>query len=327
MSAVFKSIASYIPSNVLTNTDLEKLVDTNDDWISKRTGIKERRIADSSQKTSDLAFFAAQDAIKRASLEPSDIDLIIVATITPDYFCMPSTACIVANKLGIKNVAAFDISAACSGFIYALSTAKAFIDSGMAKNALVIGAETLSRITDYNDRGTCILFGDGAGACILSAGEGKGVFDISLGSDGEFADFLETPLSCNNAPNMPLSSAGEISFMHMKGNETFKVAVKTLTSDIMKVLNRNNLTQNDVHLFIPHQANYRIIKAVGDAIELDDGKLVLTLENFGNTSAASIPMAMAKAFDDGRLADGDLVLLSAFGGGLTWGSALVYFNA
>lgn len=327
MKAIFKSIASYIPENILTNDDLAKIVDTNDEWISKRTGIKERRVANSDEKTSDLAYKAALKAIERAGIDASDIDLILLATITPDYFCMPSTACLVAAKLGIKNIPAFDISAACSGFVYGLSVAKAYVESGMAKNVLLIGAETITRVMDYNDRSTCIIFGDGAGACIISAGEGKGVLDVSLGADGEFSDFIQTPLNSTNSHQNILNSAGDVAFMQMKGNETFKVAVKTLSSDVIKILERNSITANDIDFYIPHQANLRIISAVGDAIKLPEGKLVLTLENYGNTSAASIPMAIAKTYDDGKLKDGSLVLINAFGGGLTWGSSLFYFNS
>lgn len=326
MKAIFKSIASYIPETILTNEDLSKIVDTTDEWISKRTGIKERRIANSDEKTSDLAYKAGLKALERAKVDASQIDLVLLATITPDYFCMPSTACIVAAKLGIKNIPAFDISAACSGFVYGLSVAKAYVESGMAKNVLLIGAETISRVMDYNDRSTCIIFGDGAGACVIGAGEGNGIVDVTLGSDGEFSDFIQTPLNSTNSHTNILQSAGDVSFMQMKGNETFKVAVKTLSGDISKVLNRNNLTIQDVDFFVPHQANMRIISAVGDAIKLPDGKLVQTLENYGNTSAASIPMAIAKTYDDGLLKDGNLVLISAFGGGLTWGSSLFYFN-
>lgn len=320
--AVFKSIGAYVPKRVLDNSELEKLVDTTDEWIYKRTGIKERRIADSGVLTSDLALWASLQAIDRAGIQKEDIDLIVFATITPDHFCMPSTACILADKLGIKNVTAFDISAACSGFIYALSIAKAYIESGMKKCVLVVGAETLSRIVDYTDRSTCILFGDGAGAAIIEATDRKdeAIIDIRTSSDGGYADFLITPLKRDKNGSL----CGP--FIQMKGNETFKLAVKTLSSDCINILQSNGLSPDDIDFFIPHQANYRIIKAVGESVGLPDEKIVLTVEKYGNTSAASIPMAINEVFESGRLKKGHLMLLDAFGGGLTWGSCLAYFG-
>jgi len=321
--AVFKSIGAYVPKKILSNEDLEKIVETNDEWILKRTGIKERRIAADDELTSDLALKASLSAIERANIKKEDIDLIVFATITPDFLCMPSTACILADKLGLKDVAAFDISAACSGFIYGLSVAKAYIESGMKKTVLVVGAETLSRIVDYTDRATCVLFGDGAGAAIITASETKenAILDIHTSADGGYSDFLVTPRSNGNTEN---ASCG--SYIKMKGNETFKLAVKTLSSDCVNMLADNNLEASNIDYFIPHQANYRIIKAVGESVGLSDDKVVLTVEKYGNTSAASIPMAINDMYESGRLKKGHLMLLDAFGGGLTWGSCLAYFD-
>jgi len=318
MYASFKSIGAYIPSEIRRNQWFIDRMDTTDEWITKRTGIKERRIANKDEETSDLGTKAAQLAISRAAISVNDIDLIVCATISPDYMCMPSTACLIAEKLGRKDVMALDISAACTGFIYALSVAKAFIESGMKKNVLIIGAEKLSNIVDYTDRTTCMLFGDGAGAAIISATQNKdeAIVDIQCSADGSQKDLLLTPSV----------QSSEASFMQMKGNETFKVAVRTLTSDVHKIMEKNNYKNSDIDLFVPHQANFRIIKAVGDALKFDEKQKVLTVEKYGNTSSASIPMAINECFEDGRLTKGKTLLLDAFGGGLTWGSAIVKFN-
>lgn len=326
MYAAFRSIGAYVPSKVLTNADLEAMVETSDEWITKRTGIKERHIAAKDETTSDMGVKAAEIAIERSGIDKSEIDLIVCATISPDYFCMPSTATIIADKLGLSKVTAFDISAACTGFVYALSVAKAFIESGMKKNVLIVGAEKLSAITDYSDRGTCILFGDGAGAAIISATSNKNeaIIDIHTGSDGSYADLLMTPNGGSGSIHDEAEASG--CFMKMKGNETFKVAVRTLTNDVVEILRDNNIDSKDIKHFVPHQANYRIIKAVGDALNLDDEQVVLTVEKYGNTSGASIPMAINDIYESGRLKSGELMLLDAFGGGLTWGSALVPFS-
>ena len=325
--AAFRSIGAYVPKRVLTNADFEKMVDTSDEWIVKRTGIKERHIAEDYESTSDMATKAAEVAIARANLEKEDIDLVVCATVTPDYFNMPSTACLISDKLGIKNVQAFDISAACSGFVYALSVAKAFVESGMKKNVLVIGAEKFSSIVDYRDRTTCILFGDGAGAAVISATTNKqeGFVDIHASADGSYWDFLITPSpgSVNPATHQAIEEG--LQFVKMKGNETFKLAVKTLTKDVKEILKKNNLKGEDIPHFVPHQANYRIIKAVGDSLGMRDDQVVLTVHKYGNTSAASIPMAINDIYEDGRLKKGELMLLDTFGGGLTWASALIPF--
>ena len=327
MYAKFHSIGAYAPAKVLSNFDLEKMVDTSDEWILKRTGISERRIAESDEVTSDMAAKASTIAIERAGLETSDIDLVVCATVTPDYFNMPATACIISDKIGIKNVQAFDISAACSGFVYALSVAKAFIESGMKKHVLIIGAEKFSSIIDYTDRGTCILFGDGAGAAVISATEDKseGIIDLHASADGSYADFLMTPAPGALHPVSQQVIDEGLNFVQMKGNETFKLAVKTLTKDVKDILAKNKIESKDIPHFVPHQANYRIIKAVGDALKMTEEQVVLTVGKYGNTSAASIPMAINEIYESGRLKKGELMLLDTFGGGLTWASALLPF--
>jgi 3-oxoacyl-[acyl-carrier-protein] synthase-3 len=321
MYASFKSIGAYVTPKILTNKDLEKIVDTTDEWITKRTGIKTRHIAEN-EVTSDLAYKAAIDALKNAGMNPNEIDMIIVATITPDYFTMPSTACVVAEKLG-TTAAAVDISAACTGFIYAMAHAKAFIESGIFKNILIIGAETLSKIVNWKDRTTCVLFGDGAGAAIISATENKdeAIIDIDINADGKYKDYLITP-----GRGVKYGCESDRIYLEMKGNETFKVAVKTLSQSVTDILKRNNMTSNDLDWFIPHQANYRIIDAVARAIKMPNEKSVLTVQKYGNTSSASIPMAINDLYKEGKIKKGDIMLLDAFGGGFTWGSAIVPFN-
>ncbi|WP_292655357.1 beta-ketoacyl-ACP synthase III [Nitratifractor sp.] len=325
--AAMRSIGAYVPPKILSNADLEKMVDTSDEWIVKRTGIRERHIADPDVATSDLAVEAARDAIARAGLEHEEIDLVLCATVTPDYFNMPSTACIISDKLGIRNVQAFDISAACSGFVYGLSIAKAFIESGMKRNVLLIGAEKFSSIVDYTDRSTCILFGDGAGAAVISATENRdeGIVDIHASADGSYADFLMTPAPGSVHPASCEVIEQGLQYVKMKGNETFKLAVKTLTKDVKEILEKNGIPAEKIDHFVPHQANYRIIKAVGDALKMREDQIIVTVEKYGNTSAASIPMAINDIYEEGRLRYGDLMLLDTFGGGLTWASALLPF--
>jgi len=326
--AAFRSIGAYAPEKILTNEELSSMVDTTDEWITKRTGIKERHIARKDETTSDMGVSAAKLAIERSGVDISEIDMIICATISPDYFCMPSTATVISKKLGLANVTAFDISAACTGFVYILSIAKAFIESGMKKNILIVGAEKLSAITDYTDRGTCILFGDGAGAAVISATENRdeAIIDIHTGADGTYADLLMTPNGGTGSPHDALEGEAGACFMQMKGNETFKVAVRTLTKDVVEILEENKIESSAVNHFIPHQANYRIIKAVGDALKMTKEQVVVTVPKYGNTSGASIPMAINDIYEAGELKSGELMLLDAFGGGLTWGSALVPFS-
>ncbi|EPZ2627808.1 beta-ketoacyl-ACP synthase III [Campylobacter coli] len=317
--ASLKSIASYVPEQILSNYDLEKIIDTTDEWITRRTGIKERRIASKDESTSDLGTKAAIKAIERANLKPQDIDAILVATLSPDYFTMPSTACKIAANLGLNGITAFDISAACSGFIYLLEQAKALAESGLKKNILIIGAEKASSIMDYTDRSICILFGDGAGAGVVSLDENNPIIDVHTASNGNYGDLLMTERSQESKEASSLA-------MRMKGNEVFKIAVQTLSNDVVEILSKNQILSEQIDLFIPHQANLRIIKAVQERLNLSDEKCVVTVQKYGNTSAASIPMAMNDAYEEGRLKKGNLILLDAFGGGFTWGSALLKFG-
>ncbi|GAA7786972.1 ketoacyl-ACP synthase III [Helicobacter pylori] len=325
--ASLKSIAMHVPSERVKNAEFQQFLDTSDEWIEKRTGIKERRFANDEEKSSDLGVIAAKQAIERAHLTPKDIDLVVVATLSPDFLAMPSTACVLSAKLGIENKPAFDISAACTGFIYLLSVAKAYVESGMYENVLIVGAEKTSSVLDFKDRGTCILFGDGAGACVIGRTKclKESVLDVQISANGNFSNYLYTPRTLKPTPFSVKEEALE-PFLCMKGNEVFKLAVKTLLKDVEIILEKNALKPEDVRLFIPHQANFRIIQAVREHLDFKDEQVVLTVHKYGNTSAASIPMAMCEAYEEGRLKKGDLMLLDAFGGGLTWGSALVYFG-
>ncbi|MGN8295670.1 ketoacyl-ACP synthase III [Helicobacter pylori] len=325
--ASLKSIAMHVPSERVKNAEFQQFLDTSDEWIEKRTGIKERRFANDEEKSSDLGVIAAKQAIERAHLTPKDIDLVVVATLSPDFLAMPSTACVLSAKLGIENKPAFDISAACTGFIYLLSVAKAYVESGMYENVLIVGAEKTSSVLDFKDRGTCILFGDGAGACVIGRTKRleESILDVQISANGNFSNYLYTPRTLKPTPFNTKEEASE-PFLRMKGNEVFKLAVKTLLKDVEMILEKNALKPEDVHLFIPHQANFRIIQAVREHLDFKDEQVVLTVHKYGNTSAASIPMAMCEAYEEGRLKKGDLMLLDAFGGGLTWGSALVYFG-
>ncbi|GAA7391068.1 ketoacyl-ACP synthase III [Helicobacter pylori] len=325
--ASLKSIAMHVPSERVKNAEFQKFLDTSDEWIEKRTGIKERRFANDEEKSSDLGVIAAKQAIERAHLTPKDIDLVVVATLSPDFLAMPSTACVLSAKLGIENKPAFDISAACTGFIYLLSVAKAYVESGMCENVLIVGAEKTSSVLDFKDRGTCILFGDGAGACVIGRTKRlkESILDVQISANGNFSNYLYTPRTLKPTPFNAKEEASE-PFLRMKGNEVFKLAVKTLLKDVEMILEKNALKPEDVRLFIPHQANFRIIQAVREHLDFKDEQVVLTVHKYGNTSAASIPMAMGEAYEEGRLKKGDLMLLDAFGGGLTWGSALVYFG-
>lgn len=320
------SIAAYAPEHILTNHDLEKMVETSDDWITKRTGIKTRHIA-KDEVTSDLGYKAAKLAIKRANLTIDDIDCIICATISPDYLCMPSTACRIADLLGIDDIMAFDISAACSGFIYLIEIAKSMVESGLKKNILIIGAEKLSSIVNWNDRTTCVLFGDGAGAAIISESKDENyIIDTHTSSDGSKGDLLITPGCGSKNPTSKFVLENNLQFIHMKGNEVFKTAINTLTNDVLKILEKNKISSEKINLFVPHQANLRIINAVKDRLNLSDNQCVVTVDKFGNTSSASIPMALNYAYENNNLKNGDLLLLDAFGGGFTWGSALIKFG-
>lgn len=316
-------VGSYVPKKVLTNHDLEKMVDTSNEWILDRTGIRERRIASEDEATSDLAFKASQVALRDAGIKPVDLDFIIVATVTPDML-FPSSACLVQQKLGVGGIFAFDISAACSGFVYALSVADQYIKSGLYRTGLVIGAEVFSRLVDWTDRSTCVLFGDGAGAAVLQADNGaRGIISTHLHSDGTLWDLLYVPGGGSRNPPSEGMLQNRLQYIKMRGNETFKVAVNTLSESIREVLKYNGLTSDDIKLFIPHQANLRIIQAVGKKLHIPIERFKVNLDIYGNTSAASIPIALYEAVKDGRVGDGDYILMGAFGGGLTWGAALI----
>jgi len=317
------STGSYLPQRVLKNSDLEKTVDTSDEWITERTGIRERRIADENQAASDLAYEASKTAIERAELKAEDIDLIIVATVTGDM-PFPSTACFLQNKLGAFNSAAFDVNAACSGFLYALYIADNFVKSGIHKKVLVVGTEVLSKVTDWDDRATCVLFGDGAGAVIIEpTDEDRGILSMHINSDGRMWELIQLPGGGSRNPASCDSVEQRLHYIKMKGNETFKVAVRTLEELVIKTLEENNLDSSRLSLLIPHQANLRIIQATAERLKLPMEKVIINLDRYGNTSAASIPIALDEAVENGRVKNGDYILLEAFGGGLTWASALV----
>ena len=323
MRARITGTGSYMPEKILTNADLEKMVDTNNEWIIARTGIEERRIAADNESTSDMAAIAAQRALEMAGVAAEEIDLIVVGTITGDY-PWPATACIVQAKIGAKKAFAYDLSAACSGFVYALSCANDFIRSGHGKKALVIGAETLSRSIDWTDRNTCVLFGDGAGAVVLEAGEDSaGILSCHLHSDGNYLELLYQP---GFGAKHPASAAGmeaRLQFLKMQGNEVFKVAVRSLTEVSIEALSAHGYTSKDVALFVPHQANRRILEATAKRLGLSDNQTYINVHKYGNTSGATIPVALDEANRAGMLKSGDLVLSAAFGGGFTWASALM----
>ncbi|NVN99183.1 MAG: ketoacyl-ACP synthase III [Geobacteraceae bacterium] len=314
---------SAVPDRILTNHDLEKMVDTSDEWITTRTGIKERRIASADEFTSTLATRAAKNALQMAGVSPADLDMIIVATVTPDY-PFPSTATLLQNNLGATNASAFDVSAACSGFIYALSIVDKFIRTGTIKTALVVGAEVLSRIVDWNDRNSCLLFGDGAGAAVIRGEESvSGILDTYMKSDGSHWDLLYQPAPGSRNPVSQTVIDERLTFIRMQGNEVFKLAVRAMEEAALKVLSAGNMTAADVDLFIPHQANRRIIDAIGKRLEVPDEKVYVNIDRFGNTSSASIPIALDEANRKGVLQPGNLLLLDAFGGGLAWGAVTV----
>ena len=313
------SVGSYQPDNIVTNEELEHKVDTSDEWIRTRTGIESRAIAEPTQATSDLAILAADAAIKRSGITKDEIDLIIVGTCTPDV-ATPNVGVIIQESLGLNSCPAFSIEAACSGFIYALNIANKFILSGESKCALVVGAETLSRITDWNDRNTCVLFADGAGAVILKPSEDTGIIYSEISADGTYADLLYVPYGTSRKP---IHEKENDYFLQMNGNEVFKVAVKKLESIAINTLKKNNLTADDIDWLIPHQANIRIIQAVAKRLGMPMEKVIVTLAEHGNTSAASIPLALDKAITDGRISKGDKILLQGFGAGFTWGTALL----
>ena len=309
----------YLPERIMDNAELEQMVDTSDEWIRSRTGVIKRHIAAEDEMTCDLAEHAARMAMEAASVSAEDVDLIIVATTTPDLV-FPSTACLLQERLGVRGSAAFDIQAVCTGFIYALSVADKFIKTGAANKALVVGAETLSRIIDWTDRDTCVLFGDGAGAVILEASEQPGIVSTFLHADGQHKDLLKVPVGIST--NYAAIQEGS-AYMQMQGNEVFKVAVNTLGRIVDETLAANNLEKKDIDWLVPHQANTRIISATAKKLDMPLEKVIVTIDQHGNTSAASVPLALDVAIRDGRIQRGDKLLLEAFGGGFTWGSALI----
>ncbi len=311
----------YLPERVMTNQEFEKIVDTSDEWIRERSGIKRRHIAAEGETTSDMAVAAAREAISAAGLENSDIDLIIVATTTPDKV-FPSTACIVQRRLGIRRIAAFDVHAACSGFIYGLDIADRFIRTGGAGCALLIGSETYSRILDWSDRSTCVLFGDGAGAVVLRAAREPGVISTHIHADGKHEDMLQVPAGISSGYKQVREEAA---YIHMNGHAVFRKAVSALGTIARETLDGNNIDKHDIAWFIPHQANLRIITAAAKKLDLPMERVVVTVEDHANTSSASIPLALDVAVRDGRIKRGELLLFEAFGAGLTWGSALVRY--
>ncbi|ALA57093.1 beta-ketoacyl-ACP synthase III [Nitrospira moscoviensis] len=322
MSARITGTGSYAPAKVLRNADLERMVATSDEWIRERTGIRERRIAASGEACSDLAVQAGRRALEAARLAAADLDMILLATCTGDY-PLPATACLVQHQLGATKAAACDLGAACSGFVYALSVADAYVKTGM-RHVLVIGAEVMSAMTDWTDRNTCVLFGDGAGAAVVSAADGEaGILSTHLRSDGNLSDLIAVPGGGSRMPPSEKVVAEKLHCIKMKGNETFKVAVRTLEDIARETLEVNGLRVEDLDLYVPHQANVRILKAVAERLGLPLDKVMLNLDRYGNTSAASIPIALDEAVRSGRIREGSLVMLGAFGAGLTWASALI----
>lgn len=313
----------YAPEKILTNFDLEKMVDTSDEWIVERTGIRERRIAEDGVPTSELAFQAAKNALADAKISPEEIDLIIVCTLTSDMV-IPSTACLLQDRLGAKRAAAFDLSAACSGFVYGISVGTQFIKSGVYKKVLVVAAETLSKLVDWTDRNTCVLFGDGAGAAVLGeVEEGYGILGIELGSDGAGGEFLTVPASGSLHPATAETVANKLHYIQMNGSEVFKFAIKIMGEAALKALRDAGLSAGDVDCLVPHQANIRIIKSAAKRLHMPMDKVIVNVERYGNTSAASIPIALAEAAKSGKIKKGDIVVLVGFGAGLTWASCVM----
>lgn len=304
MSAGILGMGKFIPEHVVTNTDLEKVMDTSDEWIRTRTGIEERRIADDDTDTSDMAFAAAEQAIQNAGLTPADIDLILVATVTPDH-PFPSVACMLQDRLGTRHVPSMDISAACSGFMYGMVTAKQFIDNNTFRHVLVVGVEKLSKITDWEDRGTAVLFGDAAAAAVLGhVSDGKGILSFELGADGSGGKYLYQ----------------EGKFLKMNGREVFKFAVRQMGESAVHVVEKAGLKKEDIDYLIPHQANIRIMEASRERLDIPEEKMIKTIQKYGNTSASSIPLALIDAVENGQINDGDVIVMVGFGGGLTWGA-------
>ncbi|MCX5688095.1 MAG: ketoacyl-ACP synthase III [Candidatus Omnitrophica bacterium] len=315
-------LGCYLPAKKLTNKDLEKIVDTSDEWIMTRTGIKERRIAPKEFAASDMGVEAAKSAIKDAGLKPEDIDLIIVATVTADM-AFPSTACIIQDKIGAINSAAFDINAACSGFVFGIVTAKQFVDSGLYKNVLVIGTEKMTNLVDWTDRSTCVLFGDGAGACIVGKSKARQIVSYFIGCDGSGSNLLRLPAGGSRTPTTEETVKNKLHFLKMEGNEVFKLAVKVMADAANKAITKAGLLCSEINLLIPHQANIRILMAVAKKMGLPEEKIFLNIEKYGNMSSASTAVALAEANREQRIKKGDIVALVAFGSGLTYGAVVI----
>jgi len=314
---------SYLPERVLTNKDLEKMVDTSDDWIVTRTGIRERRVCSNKEAASDLGIEAAKRALQDAKVKIEDIDLVIVATITPDMF-FPATACIIQTKLGIKNAAVFDLNAACTGFIYSLSTAQQFLQSGTYNTALIIATETLSKITDWKDRNTCVLLGDGAGAAVLRREKGEsGILSCYLDANGQYGDLLNMPAGGSRLPATTTTVRKRLHYLKMRGNETFRIAIPEMTKAVRRGLENCGLRVEDVALLIPHQANIRIIRALARRLSVPMEKVFVNIQTCGNTSAATVAIALDEANHQGKIKEGDIIELVAFGAGFTWGSCVI----
>ena len=323
--SVILGTGSYVPERVLTNADLEKMVDTSDQWIRARTGISERRVARADEATSHLSIHAANQALEAAEVRAEDIDLIIVTTLTPDTMC-PAAACWLQAHIGAHRAAAFDLNAACTGFVYGLQAADAYIRSGMMKKVLLVSADVMTRVTNWEDRGTCVLWGDGAGAVVIGASENgnRGVMDSRVYSDGKAGELIVVPGGGSRfAPMTPDDVHNKAHLLQMKGQETFKTAVRYFSDVCNETLERSGLTLDDVDVFIPHQANLRIIEAVAKRLKLSMEKVIVTINKYGNMSAATIPVALDESVREGKVRSGDNVLMAAFGGGLTWGAVLV----
>lgn len=325
-SVGISGVGSYVPEKILSNEDLSKMVDTSDEWIVERTGIRQRRIAGEEQSTGDLGTIAAERALKDANLNPDDIDLIIVATITPDH-AFPSTACIIQDNIKATKAAAFDLGAGCTGFVYAMVTGASFIQSGIYKRILIIGSETLSKVVDWEDRATCILFGDGAGACVLERCEdGFGILSSQLGSDGRGGSTLIQPAGGSRTPATQESVKDRLHYLKMDGKEVFKFAVRAMESSSLETLEKSGIDIEDLDFLVPHQANKRIIDSARKKLKLSEEKVYINLDKYGNMSSASVPVALDEALKNKMIKKGDNVLLVAFGAGLTWGSLIIKWN-
>jgi 3-oxoacyl-[acyl-carrier-protein] synthase III len=318
-------VGSYVPERVLTNDELSGMVETSDEWITERTGIKERRVAEAGQAASDLALPAARQALAAAKLDPADVDLVIVATVTPDMF-FPSTGSLLASALGADQAGAYDLSAGCTGFMYALAQAYGALAGGLARNAVVVGSETLSKIVNWHDRSTCVLFGDGAGAVVLENVPDGGFLGFELGSDGEGGKELSVPAGGSRHPSTEQTVRQELHFLQMNGREVYKFATRVLVSSAEQLLEECGLTVEDIDLYIPHQANKRIIDHAARNLGIPQEKIFVNLQRYGNTSSASIPLCLAEAVGEGRLTKGTRVLMTGMGAGLTWGSAYTIWN-